>query len=114
MVSDDVYAEELDYLVDYAHQSLVYFDIVRDAAEKVSGPGSTELQVQRSTLRIIADMIDRGVKVGDPSPQPDEELIEWVTPKGEVLNRISEEMAKRGDPSNFIDICWFRAGRPTG
>ncbi len=114
MVSDDVYAEELDYLVDYARQSLVYFEIVRDAAEKISGPGSAESQVQSSTLRLIADMIDQGVRVGDPNPRPDEELIEWVMPKGEVLHRIAEEMAKRDDPSDFIDICWFRAGPLTG
>lgn len=110
MVSEEAYAEELEYLVDYAHESLVYFDIVRDAAEKIAGTGSAEPQIQQATLSLIADMIDQGVKVGDPSPRPDADLIEWGMPKGEALNRIAEEMKKRNHPSDFINICWFKAG----
>ncbi|MCW7947417.1 hypothetical protein AAW14_37210 [Streptomyces hygroscopicus] len=110
MLSAEAYGEELDYLVNYARESLVYFDIVRDAAENIAGSGSTESQIQQATLKLISDMIERGVKVGDPSSNSDEDLTPWNMPKGEVLNRITKEMAMRDDPSDFIDICWFRSG----
>ncbi|MFF3515900.1 hypothetical protein [Streptomyces sp. NPDC002573] len=107
---EETYAEELDYLVNYTHESLVYFDIVRDAAENIAGPGSTEHQIQQVTLRLVSDMIERGVKVGEPSSNADEDLVAWDLPKDEILIRIAKEMAVREDPGDFIDICWFRSG----
>ncbi|MFB6888749.1 hypothetical protein ACFCX4_05455 [Kitasatospora sp. NPDC056327] len=95
-------------MVDYAEMSLVYFHPVRWSAESLAGEDATEGEIRSFTLRIIGDMIDRGVTVGDVSPNPGEDLIPWRLSRAETLSRISDEMERKSTVKDFIEICWFR------
>ncbi|WP_345591725.1 hypothetical protein [Streptomyces marokkonensis] len=105
-----LYEKELDYLVRYAHMAPMYFVPLRDAAEKAAGRGSGEDEIQRVTLRLIGDMLDQGVRIGDMSSREGEDVIPWDVPRQEALDRVAREMKSYDDPIDFIDICWFTAG----
>ncbi|KOT79199.1 hypothetical protein ADK70_31445 [Streptomyces rimosus subsp. pseudoverticillatus] len=109
MSTDNVYDEELNYLIEYAEMSPVYFIPVRDAAEKIAGKDSTEPQVQAITLQLIGDMLDRGVQIGDMSPREDEAFVPWGLPREQALHRVATEMQQYEDPLDFVKICWFSA-----
>ncbi|MFE7136066.1 hypothetical protein ACFVIM_35000 [Streptomyces sp. NPDC057638] len=108
-MNDEKYQEELDYLVQYARTSLLHFIPLRDAAENVTGGDGSEADIQAATVRLVGDMIDQGVAVGDLSPREGEEFLPWNVSKGEALARIAEGMRTREDPLDFMDICWFLA-----
>lgn len=103
------YAEELEYLIEYARSAPLYFSPLRDAAETVAGRGSTEDQIQATTLRLISDMLDQGVRIGDMSPRKGEDVLPWNLSKEEALQRVAKEMRQYDNPIDFIDICWFTA-----
>ncbi|MFJ9041110.1 hypothetical protein ACIRF8_31650 [Streptomyces sp. NPDC102406] len=103
----DEYQKEVDYLVRYAEMSPVYFTPVWDAAETIAGEGSSEAATQDAALAIIADMLERGVKVGDMSPRDGEGVIPWPLSREESLRRIREEMKRYDDPLEYVNICWF-------
>ncbi|MGW2398726.1 hypothetical protein ACWCYY_19455 [Kitasatospora sp. NPDC001664] len=107
MTGSRLYKEELDYLVAYAHDALVYFFVVRDAAEKLAGSGATEDAIRDMTVQLVGDMVDAGISVGDISEKPDVDFEPWGLPKGEVLERIRREMDELDDSDSFLQICWF-------
>ncbi|GAU65083.1 putative hypothetical protein [Streptomyces sp. NBRC 110611] len=106
---ENLYEEELDYLVEYAEMSPVYFNPVRDAAEGIVGKGGTEDQVQAVTLKLIGDMLDRGVKIGYISPREGEYFVPWGISRDEALQRVATEMKQYENPLEFVKICWFSA-----
>ncbi|MFC5804422.1 hypothetical protein, partial [Streptomyces formicae] len=63
-----------------------------------------------STLRLISDMLDRGVQIGDMSSKKGETLVPWRVSKEAALSRVADEMRRLDDPMEFIKICWFSAG----
>ncbi|WP_372409551.1 hypothetical protein [Streptomyces luteireticuli] len=109
MLAGEQYEEELDYLTQYAKTTPVYFTPVRDAAETVAGKGSTEAQIQAVTLKLVDDLLDRGVQIGDMSPLEGEAVIPWNLSREQTLRKVAEGMQKYKDPLDFIYICWFSA-----
>ncbi|MGW8327833.1 hypothetical protein ACWGLE_08050 [Streptomyces sp. NPDC055897] len=109
MVNGEKYQEELDYLVEYARKSPVYFTIVWDAAESIVGDEAVEEQVRKTALKLIGDMIDRGVKLGDMSHHEGESVIIWELSRAEAVQRVAERMEKYSDPLDYVYICWFVA-----
>ncbi|MFI9275276.1 hypothetical protein ACIGXM_31875 [Kitasatospora sp. NPDC052896] len=109
MTDQTAFQEELDYFVDYAHMSLVYFSLIRDSAEMLAGHAASEEAIRSVTLRLVEGMIDRGVAIGDVSPVEGEDLIPWQLTKAAALQRVADEMTELADPDQFIKICWFRA-----
>ncbi|MFJ7077823.1 hypothetical protein [Streptomyces sp. NPDC098781] len=107
MPQQAIYAEELDYLVRYVRMAPLYFVPLRDAAERIAGSGSSETEVQQVTLRLIGDMLDQGVRIGDMSPRDGEGVLPWDLSKEDALARVADEMTRYEDPVDFIDICWF-------
>ncbi|MGW0854396.1 hypothetical protein [Streptomyces sp. NPDC002690] len=103
------YAEELDYLLRYCRTSSVYLFLVHDAAESLVPAGSSEEAVRMLTLRLIGDMIDSGVQVGDMSAREGEWVVPWGIPREAALRRIDAEMRKRDDPWELFASCWFAA-----
>lgn len=102
----DTYQTELDYLVKYAEVSSAYFTILWDAAETVAGNGSSFSDAQKAVIRLVGDMLDRGIRVGDVNPREGEEVIPWDLSREEILHRIEHEMQMHEDPSGYINICW--------
>ncbi|MEU5126611.1 hypothetical protein [Streptomyces mobaraensis] len=115
MSKESGYEEELTYLIEYARMSPVYFTPVRDAAEAVAGPEATEEQIQEMTVKLIGDMLNRGVRIGDMSPVPGEMVVPWELSHDEALRKVADKMQRIGDPLNFVHICWFDfpAGDPS-
>lgn len=111
MLTGKQYDDELDYLVQYARMAPVYFTPVRDAAETVAGERSTEAEVQKATLKLIGDMLDQGIKIGDMSPREGESVIPWNLTRDQSLRKVAEEMRRYDDPLEFVNICWFVAPR---
>ncbi|WP_206503209.1 hypothetical protein [Streptomyces chrestomyceticus] len=109
MSTEDVYEEELEYLVEYAEMTPVYFIPVRDAAKNIAGKERTETQLQSITLQLISDMLDRGVQVGDLGSHEDEDFVPWNLSRDQALQKIASEMKQYDDPLDFVNICWFAA-----
>ncbi|MEW2555869.1 hypothetical protein AB0957_29595 [Streptomyces zhihengii] len=101
------YLEELNYLVDYARMSPVYFFLVRDSAECLAGDSAREPEIREETLRLISGMLDQGIVVGDMGSAEGEDLLPWGISKEETLRRVADEMRRLEDPRRFIGICWF-------
>ncbi|GAA1042352.1 MULTISPECIES: hypothetical protein [Streptomyces] len=109
MLTDAEYRAELDYLIRYTEMSPVYFTPLWDAAETVAGQSASEAEVQEAALRLIGDMMDHGIKVGDMSPKDGEGVIPWGLSRSETLERIHSEMQAYEDPLEYVNICWFSA-----
>ncbi|WP_371790382.1 hypothetical protein OG285_05840 [Streptomyces sp. NBC_01471] len=109
----EIYESELAYLVQYAEQTSVYFTILWDAAETVADDGSSVPEVQKAALSLVGDMLDRGIRAGDMSPQEGEEVVPWDLSREGVLHRIEREMQMYDDPYDYIKICWFSAPKST-
>ncbi|GAA4771104.1 MULTISPECIES: hypothetical protein [Streptomyces] len=107
MTERELCNDEFSYLVQYARMAPLHFTPLWDAAEKIAGPGADEGDVRESALRLISDMIDNGIRVGDMSAREGEGLLPWNLPKEDVLARISSEMQRTDDPLDLVDICWF-------
>ncbi|MFJ5673592.1 hypothetical protein [Streptomyces sp. NPDC093097] len=107
MEDAEEYAEEVEYLVDYARMTLLNFHPVWDSAEGLAGDGASVEVVMDVTLRLISDMLDHGVILGDMSSRPDEGFMPWDTAKDESLRRVSERMRRHPNRSDFLKVCWF-------
>ncbi|MGW2398602.1 hypothetical protein ACWCYY_18815 [Kitasatospora sp. NPDC001664] len=111
MTGSKPYQDELDYLVAYARDAPVYFFVVRGAAETLAGHGTHEDVIRALTVRLIGDMMDRGVAVGDLGGETGIEVEPWPLSKGDTLERIRREMNELDACDAFIRICWFRSHR---
>ncbi|MCZ4096208.1 hypothetical protein G3I60_23645 [Streptomyces sp. SID13666] len=107
MFSAEQYANELDYLVRYAHDDWVGFSVISGTVGGLLGRGATMDRQQELALRIVGDLLSAGARAGDLTASDETPFAAWEGNPAEVLARIAAEVRAMPGLPDSGDICWF-------
>lgn len=100
------YAEEFDYLLEYARTDFVGFHVVTGAAVSILGMEAGDAECRSMILRLVADLFTQGVHPGNFDPR-DGSFAAWDASPDAALRRIVAEMTAMDHLPEAAEICWF-------
>lgn len=107
MVNQDAYRNELDYLIQYAHDDWIGFSVVSGSVGSLLGRGASFEEQLSLLLRIIGDLYDADVRAGELTESTEEPFLPWRLEKADALARIAAEVRHLSQLPDSGDICWF-------
>jgi hypothetical protein len=100
------FADDVEYLVEYAGEDWVGMSPVTAVASAMAGKGATLDQQISALLTLIGDLMDRGAVPGDLiKDYPD--FIPWSGTKDEILQRIARETRALGELPDSGEVTWL-------
>ncbi|MDT8911105.1 hypothetical protein [Amycolatopsis sp. PS_44_ISF1] len=100
------FAEEFQYLMEYASEDWVGMAPLSAAASAMAGKHPTLEQEITSLLTLISELMDHGAVPGDLiKDHPD--FVPWPGTKEEILERIERETRALGDMPISGQVAWL-------
>ena len=100
------FADDVEYLVEYAQDDWVGMSPVTAVASAMAGKGATLDQQISALLTLIGDLMDRGAVPGD-LVEGDPDFVAWSGTKDEVLQRIARETRALGELPDSGEVTWL-------
>ncbi|WP_328608799.1 hypothetical protein OG943_06670 [Amycolatopsis sp. NBC_00345] len=100
------FADDFQYLMEYASEDWVGMSPVSATASAMAGKHPTLEQEISALLTLIGELMDRGALPGDLiKDYPD--FVPWTGTKEEILQRIERETRALGDMPHSGQVTWL-------
>ncbi|OOC00569.1 hypothetical protein [Amycolatopsis azurea] len=110
MNTDEKYQEELDYFTEYTQGDWVPINYIFVSASNLLGAGASLRQITDVAEGMFKDLFARNVCIGDLTAH-DPGFEAWQGTPGEWLERIREDVEKRGDIPDPGEFGWLHTVR---
>jgi len=104
---EEKYRDAYDYLLDYAHEDWVGFSVISGHVASLTGSG-VSLEARVPVFRkLISDLLDAGVSIGDFESSKEAPFVAWKGAKEDHLARVVKEIRELGKMPMSGDIGWL-------
>jgi len=100
------FADDVEYLVEYAQDDWVGMSPVTAVASAVAGKGANLEQQISALLTLIGDLMDQGAVPGDLA-EGGPGFVAWSGTRDEILQRIADETRALGGLPDSGEVTWL-------